>query len=339
MDPRTEQYTLSAFLVEDGDEDPVLYVDLNEDRSFTANEKITLSRKGRRTWETTILLPIKEGSFKFCPILVQYLENTTAEKMGPEDRLIMQSSAVLARGTVNVKGKNVTVQYVYTLRGKTITPQAGWLGVDVDEDGKVDMANLSPESAKANDESVVFRVGTLYLSTKKADPSKNEIILREHAAKEYKRNELYLDREFPDFGFTDFEGKKRKLSEFRGKYVLLDVWGLWCGPCREELPYIREAHKRFTSRGLEIIGLNTDPDYTVDSMKQSLAKNGMIWTQGQFESVMNFLRDGLRINSFPTTFLLSPEGKILSMSREERGEPSLRKRSLLTSLDKILPKE
>ena len=150
---------------------------------------------------------------------------------------------------------------------------------------------------------------------------------------------MYLDGEFPEFGFTDLEGKKRKFSEFRGKYVLLDVWGWWCGPCRRELPYIREAHKRFQSRGLEILGLNTDQDATIDSLRKLLTTNGMLWPQGRFESVSTFLRDGLRVNSFPTTFLISPEGKILSMSREERGEPDLRQRNLLTSLDKILPKE
>jgi len=212
------------------------------------------------------------------------------------------------------------------------------MGVDIDEDGKIDMDGLSPEAAKANDESVVFRVGDVYISTKKADVGKNVITVRDHDAKDYKRSELYIDREFPDFGFTDFEGKKHRFSELRGSYVLLDVWGLWCGPCRTELPYLREAHKRFQSRNLKIVGLNTDPDFTVESMKKSLDKLGMTWTQGEYGSVAEFLRASLRINSFPTTFLIDPKGKIISMNREDRDEPGLRQRELLKSLDSVLPR-
>ena len=167
--------------------------------------------------------------------------------------------------------------------------------------------------------------------------SKNMIILRENDVKDYKRAELYLGKEFPEFSFTDFDGKKHKISEYRGKYVLLDIWGFWCPPCRKELPYIREANRTFGERNLVVLGLNTDEDFTVDSMKKALNQNGMNWTHGQFTSVVDFLRLGLRVNSFPTTFLISPEGKILSMGRSERDEPDLRGEDLLKTLDKILP--
>ena len=341
QDPRSEQFSLTAFLVEEEDVKPVMYVDLNDSHTISPDEKIVLKRSKPNNpylWEAMVMLPLTEGIFKSCPVYLQYFKEVTTEKMGPEDRLVLQSTEVLARGTVNVKGKPITVQYAYTVRDKSVNPESGWLGGDIDESGDIDMDNLSPEAAKADDETVVFRVGDTYLSTKKADVSKNQIILREHDAKDYKRLELYLNKDFPDFGFTDFEGKKHRLSEFRGQYVLLDIWGFWCGPCLRELPYIREAYRRFQTRKLQIVGLNTDPDYTVDSMKKSLTNNGMLWTQGQFQSVTDFLRGGLRVNSFPTTFLISPEGKILSMSRSDRDEPDLRQQDLLKTLDEILPK-
>ncbi|MEP7149838.1 MAG: TlpA disulfide reductase family protein [Acidobacteriota bacterium] len=337
FDPLTGQASLLALLVEEVDENPMLFVDLDDDNRISASEKFELkTTENSYIWETTVTIPIKGGFFTSRPIHVQYFQSFKTAKMTEADRLIRQTTEALARGTVNVNGKKVAVQYALVEK-KKVNPREGWLGMDVDGDGQVDMDNLSPEAAKADNEAVIFRVGNMYLSTKKADAEKNQIVLREHDSKEYKRIELYMGQEFPDFAFSDFDGKKRKFSEFRGKYVLLDIWGFWCPPCRKELPYIRDAQKRFASRNLEVVGLNTDADYTVDSMKKALRDNGMVWTQAKFDSVVDFLRVGLRVSSFPTTFLISPDGKILSMSRRDRKEPDLRGADLLESLDKILP--
>lgn len=339
IDPMTGQGSLLALLVEVEDKDPVIFVDLDNNNRISANEKFAMKNPTNPyLWEAAVTIPLKSGFFTTSPITVEYFESIRRDKMTEDDRLIRQSTEVLARGSVDVNGKKIAVQYALVERGK-VNAREGWLGVDGDGDGNVDMDNLSPEAAKADNEAVIFRVGNTYLSTKKADVEKNQIVLREHEAKEYKRLELHMGKEFPEFTFSDFDGKKKKISEYRGKYVLLDIWGFWCPPCRKELPYIREAHKRFGSRNLEIIGLNTDPDFTIDSMKKALKDNGMIWTQAKFDSVVEFLRVGLRVNSFPTTFLISPEGKILSMSRHLRKEPDLRGADLLDTLDKILPKQ
>lgn len=341
LHPLSGQYSVVAVMVEDKDDDPVMFVDLNDDLRLSAEEKIVLKKEKADNpylWTATVRLGTKDSFFAAAPIFVRYFKSVMTEKMTEGDRLVTQSTEVMARGSVDVKGKRVIVQYALAEGGKKVNPQEGWLGVDTDGDGSIDMDNLSPEAAKADEESVVFRIGETYVSTKKADLSKNQIVLREHEAKDYKRVELGIGKPFPEFAFTDFDGKKRRISEFRGKYVLLDIWGFWCGPCRKELPYIREAYKRFQTRNLEIVGLNTDPDFTIESMKKALSDNGMKWTNAKFDSVLDFLKVNLRVNSFPTTFLISPEGKILSMSRQERDEPDLRGKDLLDSLNEVLPK-
>jgi peroxiredoxin len=342
ISPITLQYTVLSLLVEESEKDPVVYVDLNGDDQLSSSEKLALTKikaDNPFLWKATANLQIKNSFFTECPIFVRYFKSIQTEKMTEDDRLVTQSTEVMARGSAMVKGNKVLVQYAYNFQDKRVTPQNGLLGVDVDGDGEIDMDNLSPESTKADNEEVVFRAGQIYISTKKADLDKNQIILREHEAKDYKRVELQIGKNFPEFNFVDFDGKKHSFSEFRGKFVLLDIWGFWCPPCRKELPYIREAFRMFQGRNLEVVGLNTDEDFTPESMKDNLNKNGMKWTQATLESVHAFLREGLRINSFPTTFLISPEGKILSMSRQERDEPDLRGKDLLESLDKALPKQ
>ncbi len=340
IDPKSLDRSILSLLVEEEGEDPFIFVDTNGDNALTDDEKYVLKKEKEDNpflWETTAELKLKEGPFKTCPIFLRYFKSVRFEKMTPDERLVTQTATVMARGTVDAAGKKIVVQYEYDVAKKKLDPKNGWLGVDTDSNGSVDMDELSPEAAKANEENVIFRAGNMYVSTKKADAAKNQIVMRSHEASDYKRAELYVGKEFPEFTFTDFDGKKRKFSEFRGKYVLLDVWGFWCPPCRAELPYLREAHKRFKTRNLELVGLNTDETFTISSMKENLNKNEMNWTHAQFSSVLGFLKTQLRISSFPTTFLISPEGKILSMSRTDRDELDLRGRDLLESLDETLP--
>lgn len=343
--PQTGKFSVSALLIEESDADgdekkPVIYIDFDADGKLTEAEKFTFEREKSDNpyiWNATVNLPVKDNFFTHCQLFLQYFKSIKMDGMTEDDRLITQSTEILARGNVDIKGRKFPVQYAYDFDNKKIDTKNGWLGIDTNEDGKVDMDELSFEAAKADDETIVFRAGQTFVSTKKVDISKNQIVMREHEAKDYRRLELVMGKEFPDFSFTDFNNKKRKFSEFRGKYILLDVWGFWCPPCRTELPFIRESFRRFGKRNLEIVGLNTDP-VPFDQVKKIMSDNQMNWTQGQLTSVFDLLNKELRIESFPTTFLISPEGKILSMSRHRRGEPDLRGQDLLETLDEILPK-
>lgn len=344
--PQTGKFSVSALFVEESGEDeneknPFIYVDLDADGKFSEAEKFTFEQEKKDNpyiWNVIVNLPVKDNFFTHCQLFLQYFKSIKIDEMADGDRLITQSTEILARGNVDIKGKKFPVQYAYDFENKKIDPKKGWLGVDTNEDGKVDMDELSFEAAKANDETIVLRAGQTFVSTKKVDISKNQIVMREHEAKDYRRLELAVGKEFPDFSFTDFNNKKRKFSEFRGKYILLDVWGFWCPPCRKELPFIRESARRFGSRNFEVVGLNTDP-VPPEQVKKVMADNEMNWTQGQLASIFDLINKDLRIESFPSTFLISPEGKILSMSRSRRDELDLRGQDLLTTLDEILPKK
>ncbi len=339
-DPKTEKASLVALISEEDDEKPVVFVDFNGDLQFGDSEKFVLKREEADNpflWIATINVPTQDKLFTAYQIFIRYFKTFKTDEMSDDDRLFQQSTEVFARGKVVMNGKDLLVQYTYSFADKKVNPQVEWLGVDGNGDGEIDMDSLSPEAARAKNETVVFRVGQNYVSTKKADLGKNQIVLRQNKPEDYKRLEVAVGSQFPDFQFTDFNGKKRNFSEFRGKYVLLDIWGVWCPACRKEFAYLRESYKRFQGRNFEILGLNTDDEYPTEQVKAFLQKNQMNWTQAEFSSIFDFLKK-LRISSFPTTMLISPEGKILSMSRNDRDELDLRGKDLLKTLDEQLPK-
>jgi peroxiredoxin len=335
----SDKSAILTLLVEPEGEDPYLYADVDLNDSLDENERFALKREEDENpylWQATVKQPLKESFFQSFPLFVQYYKRVRLEDMREGERLVTESRTAYARGAVDIQGRKTLVQYSFSPRSKKINPSSGKLGVDTDADGEINMDPFSPEAAETEDEPVVFRVGDVYVSTKKADLEKNQITMKSHSASDYKRIELRVGGDAPDFEFMDFNNRKRRVSEFRGKYVLIDFWGMWCPPCRRELPYLRAAYQRFQARGLEILGMNTDTPEIVSQIKPQLEKQGMTWPQAKRESILGTIRN-LRIHSYPTTFLIGPDGKILSLNNTRKDQPGLRGQELLRSLDQLLP--
>lgn len=123
----------------------------------------------------------------------------------------------------------------------------------------------------------------------------------------------------PVFKFTDSNGRKVNLSDCKGKYVLLDFWASWCGPCIRDLPFVKQLREEYPKNKLEIIGISDDRDISI--LKKAILKYQIPWE--------NFIDKNKRVsNSFgvraiPVKILINKNGIIVYDSRGNENKAKL----------------
>ena len=117
----------------------------------------------------------------------------------------------------------------------------------------------------------------------------------------------------PDFTMNDVDGKPVKLSDFRGKWVLLDFWASWCKPCRRENPNLVSAYKEFSDKGFTILGVSLDKPEDKEKWLEAIKTDGLSWTQvSDLKAWDNEAAKLYDVNAIPMNFLINPEGKIIA---------------------------
>lgn len=111
----------------------------------------------------------------------------------------------------------------------------------------------------------------------------------------------------PDFTLKDEEGKTHKLSDYRGKVVVLNFWATWCPPCIKEMPSMERAHKKWVKEGIEILAVNAGED-----------EDSIFAFTGEYDISFTVLLDEENsvLNNFPsiglpTTYIIDPQGYVV----------------------------
>jgi peroxiredoxin len=135
----------------------------------------------------------------------------------------------------------------------------------------------------------------------------------------------------PDFEQADTLGHPVRLSSFRGKYVLLDFWASWCGPCRQENPNIVKVYNQYKNKNFTIIGISLDKRENAFAWMNAIRKDHLTWTQlSDLKFWNNAVAQLYFVQSIPKNFLIDPSGKIIA--QDLRGD------DLESELAKVLGK-
>lgn len=120
-----------------------------------------------------------------------------------------------------------------------------------------------------------------------------------------------VGQQAPDFVLNNPDGIPVRLADYKGKYVLLDFWASWCGPCRDENPNIVKQHKAFAAKGFDVLGVSLDDDK--GDWMRAIRYDNLRWNHvsdlKRWDSAIAAL---YKVEGIPASFMLDPTGKIVA---------------------------
>lgn len=157
-------------------------------------------------------------------------------------------------------------------------------------------------------ESAFFSAELEKLITKYPALEEAKQLKKEFLAQVALRNSLKKGSLIPQIVYNDPQGKKIDIKSFQGKYLLVDFWASWCGPCRKSIPEIKELYSAYKEKGFEVLSVSVDTDNA--AWRKAMDEEQMPWAQVLSPDKNKTLADFM-ISGIPTLYLIDREGKIV----------------------------
>ncbi|MEL6894940.1 MAG: thioredoxin-like domain-containing protein [Planctomycetota bacterium] len=124
------------------------------------------------------------------------------------------------------------------------------------------------------------------------------------------KRESLVGKDMPLSGIT-YSGAELDMQQFRGKYVLIDFWATWCGPCRKEIPNILANYEKYHDKGFEVVAISVDK--SMDTLNKYVQTEQPPWTivADRHPNNSNSMSQRYKITGIPSVFLLGPDGKVV----------------------------
>ncbi|MHC0439778.1 TlpA family protein disulfide reductase [Flavobacterium sp. 3-210] len=136
----------------------------------------------------------------------------------------------------------------------------------------------------------------------------------------------------PDFEFENHKGGKTKLSDLKGKYVYIDMWATWCGPCRAEIPFLQKVEEKYHGKNIEFVSISIDAPKDHDKWQKFVTDKqlGGIQLMADNEWKSDFATS-YNVVSIPRFILIDPQGKVVNSNATRPSDQALQ-----TQLDSLL---
>lgn len=125
--------------------------------------------------------------------------------------------------------------------------------------------------------------------------------------------------------YENYKGGQTSLADLKGKYVYLDIWATWCGPCKGEIPFLKEVEKTYHSKNIEFVSISVDELRDHDKWAKMVKENELtgiqLFSDKNWES--EFVKD-YKISGIPRFILIDPSGKIVSAEAPRPSAPELK---------------
>ena len=160
------------------------------------------------------------------------------------------------------------------------------------------------------------------------EPVKSSVYYR-HLVRLYKTiKRVAISQPAPSFILPNINGDSVKLSDFKGKYVLIDFWASWCAPCRAANPTLVKTYNELKNRDFTIVSISVDKNREL--WLKAIEKDGLIWPNLSTVSGWDEVSDAYGVKAVPQNFLIDPQGIII--------DKNIKEDILYDKLDRILPK-